>query len=591
MGASTRGASAWQRRYRASQDALLLRRLRWCIALTVLGVLVASFGVVLEWPVGLGKRLGFSFKFAAVCLAAWELVRSRRARAYARGLALAYVVVLIALVTATLQALPSQVPAMASSVVALMMGSALMLPWGGAMQGVACALAVAAYAWLAGMEPGPLSLGALSSVLTAVPVAIVGARMMDEYRANSFERSWQQSQLMALARDLAQAVEPEAVIAKVLAHARRLIRADSVSFSAYDAPRRVFRVDGLTTGTADGKHWVEGLEVPEDFPVVRDIVARGVLAVPDDDAGSSIRPLLEEHGARHVLYLTLHCAGELVGILGVVRKDDVAFTAAERHLGRGLADQAALAMRTARLVADLRRANRLKTEFVSTMSHELRTPLTVILGFAEMARDGTLRATERDEFLGRIEGAGRDLLGLIETTLEIGKIEAGRDEVQLQPVPLPAFWATIGDACSRLPRGAAVRLEWDGAAPEIALVTDPRKLTVVVRNLVGNALKFTERGVVRSALRLEGEHVVLCVSDTGIGIRPEDHATVFEMFRQADGSESRRYEGTGLGLYIVHRFVQQLNGTVRLESAPGQGSVFTVTLPCVTNASPLERAA
>jgi len=113
----------------------------------------------------------------------------------------------------------------------------------------------------------------------------------------------------------------------------------------------------------------------------------------------------------------------------------------------------------------------------------------------------------------------------------------------------------------------------------------------VLRNLVGNALKFTARGWVRVDVRREGETLVLCVADSGIGIRPEDHGTVFEMFRQADGSASRRYEGTGLGLYLVHRFVQQLGGTVTLESEVGRGSVFTVTLPLTSAAPPLERAA
>jgi len=110
-------------------------------------------------------------------------------------------------------------------------------------------------------------------------------------------------------------------------------------------------------------------------------------------------------------------------------------------------------------------------------------------------------------------------------------------------------------------------------------VTDPRKLLVVVRNLVGNALKFTERGSVRAEVRLEADTVILRVADTGIGIRREDQETIFDMFRQADGSDTRRFGGSGLGLYIVRRFVQQLGGTIALESAPGQGSVFTVALP------------
>jgi signal transduction histidine kinase len=136
-----------------------------------------------------------------------------------------------------------------------------------------------------------------------------------------------------------------------------------------------------------------------------------------------------------------------------------------------------------------------------------------------------------------------------------------------------------------MPRNADVRLEWSDAVPDVRLVTDARKLTVVVRNLIGNALKFTEHGWVRAEATLDDGAVVLRVADTGIGIRAEDQEAIFEMFRQADGSDSRRYGGTGLGLYIVRRFVQQLGGTIALESAPGRGSVFHVRLPAAGDAA------
>jgi len=109
--------------------------------------------------------------------------------------------------------------------------------------------------------------------------------------------------------------------------------------------------------------------------------------------------------------------------------------------------------------------------------------------------------------------------------------------------------------------------------------TDPRKLTVVLRNLAGNALKFTEHGFVELEAGVTADAVVLRVRDSGIGIRPEDHEHVFDMFRQADGSDTRGFGGTGLGLYIVRRFVRQLGGDVTVTNASGDGSVFTVTLP------------
>jgi signal transduction histidine kinase len=124
-----------------------------------------------------------------------------------------------------------------------------------------------------------------------------------------------------------------------------------------------------------------------------------------------------------------------------------------------------------------------------------------------------------------------------------------------------------------------VALEWPAIAPGQRVSVDPRKLGMIVRNLVHNALKFTTHGHVRVTLRSDDDAVTFRVSDTGIGIHPSDHAAIFEMFRQADGSDTRRYGGTGLGLYIVRRFVQQLGGTIALDSEPGRGTTFTVTLP------------
>jgi len=232
----------------------------------------------------------------------------------------------------------------------------------------------------------------------------------------------------------------------------------------------------------------------------------------------------------------------------------------------------------ARLVVELEDNSRLKSEFVSTMSHELRTPLNVVLGYAEMLRDRDCDL-DQDECIARLQAAGRDLHDLIESTLEIGRIDAGRDGARFEPVELPALWAELQAGCSRLPRHTGVALEWDAASPPVSLTTDPRKLTVVMRNLVGNALKFTEYGAVRVDARVVGDALAIRVSDTGIGIPAAEQANIFDLFRQGDGSDTRRFGGSGLGLYIVRRFVRQLSGTVAVTSAPGKGSVFTVTLP------------
>jgi len=253
------------------------------------------------------------------------------------------------------------------------------------------------------------------------------------------------------------------------------------------------------------------------------------------------------------------------------------FTPRQRQLALGIAEATAVAFENARLIADLQRANRLKSEFVSTISHELRTPLNVILGFTEMARDPEMRG-DVDRLLDRVDASARELLDLVESTLAVGKLEAGRDDIHLETVRLPDFWRKLRDGFTAIAQSPAVTLDWCGDVPDVELTTDPRKLAIVTRNLIGNALKFTERGWVRATARAEHDAVVIEVADTGIGIRAEDQEAVFEMFRQADGSEARRFGGTGLGLYIVRRFVHRLGGTVALASEPGKGSVFTVRL-------------
>jgi len=292
------------------------------------------------------------------------------------------------------------------------------------------------------------------------------------------------------------------------------------------------------------------------------------------------------------LCIALRHGRDVVGLqVARCREAGAGFTSTQLRLARGIAQIASVALANARLVEQLERVSRLKSEFVSTVSHELRTPLNVILGYAEMARDPGFDADERLALLGRIDDAGAQLLELIESTLEVGRLEAGRENIRIEPVALRSFWRALGDGCATIPHRPEVRLEWSDAIPDVTLETDPRKLTVVLRNLVGNALKFTEEGWVRVEVTVAGDGIRFTVADTGIGIRPEDQGTIFEMFRQADGSDSRRFGGTGLGLYIVRRFVQQLGGTVMLESTPGSGSRFTVALPLATTSTETRRAA
>ncbi len=231
-------------------------------------------------------------------------------------------------------------------------------------------------------------------------------------------------------------------------------------------------------------------------------------------------------------------------------------------------------------------ASRSKSTFLANMSHELRTPLNAIIGYSELLLEEAAEH-ERDELsvdLERINRAGRHLLGLISDILDISKIEAGRMDLHneifaLAPL-LDDLEATVGPQMQRNRNQLVVRYSGEPAE----LYADQVKVRQILINLLGNAAKFTEDGVVTLRVWQEGEPqspqmVVFEVSDTGIGIGAEQLETLFEPFAQADQTTTRRYGGTGLGLAITRRFCQMMGGTIAVESAPGEGSTFTVRLP------------
>jgi signal transduction histidine kinase len=569
---------SWRALYLADRDQLLLVRLRWCALLNLVGGFFVVTQAFLHLDDQARLHLSAAAGYIAVSSALGAACHTTFGRRHVTAVGMGYLVALTSVFSASLAGMPQQAAVIPAVLVALMLGTTLLLPWDAGRQAIVCAGAVVAFACGAMGSLPPSALGAsISLVLSAAGVSVAGTRLVERYRANAFERTWQQEQLVAFARALAAQVEGVGVIDLLIERAPQLVPVSSLVVALRSSTQKVYRV----VAQAGGSDSMVGFEAPEDVEPIRRIVSRDIVSLPDDDPDNAVNDMLLHHGVHHVLYVTLRHGEDVVGILAFIRRQNLAFGSGERLIAHGLADQTALALRTARLVADLRHANQLKSEFVSTMSHELRTPINVILGYADMLEDPAFDAATRRELLDRTRMAGRELLDLVENTLAIGRFESGRAGIELETVSLRALWERLGKCCERIPRVKAVELVWVGGVPDVPLVTDPRKVEIVIRNLIGNALKFTEHGTVRAALTCEdgGDTVALEVSDTGIGICAEDQQSIFEMFRQGDASDTRRFGGTGLGLYIVRRFVEQLGGSTSLESAPGVGSRFTVRLP------------
>jgi signal transduction histidine kinase len=231
------------------------------------------------------------------------------------------------------------------------------------------------------------------------------------------------------------------------------------------------------------------------------------------------------------------------------------------------------------------RANQAKSQFLANMSHELRTPLNAIIGYSEMlieeAEETGQDSTRAD--LDKIRTAGNHLLGLINEVLDLSKIEAGRMELYLEEVEAGPLLDEVASTVRPLVSNRGNRLDVRLDAHLGAFNVDVTKTRQVVLNLLSNAAKFTERGVITlSAHRVataSGDCIQVAVRDSGIGMSAEQQARLFQPFMQGDASTTRKYGGTGLGLAISKRFVEMMGGTITMESTLGVGTTFTVELP------------
>jgi PAS domain S-box-containing protein len=305
-------------------------------------------------------------------------------------------------------------------------------------------------------------------------------------------------------------------------------------------------------------------------------------------------PVCMKEGLQALAILPLVYKGRILGVLNVASKSRPAFAEETLMALKAVVSEMAAAVHRARTEEDLHRAleaaqaaSRAKSTFLTTMSHEVRTPLNGILGFTELAL-GTPLTDEQRYFLDIVKGRSQDLLGILNDILDLSRIEADKLELTAKPFDLRGLVEGVSRlfAVETEKKNLELSYEVEPGIPA-SVVGDALRFKQVLINLVGNAVKFTDRGRIAIAVAsapgeqpLEGLRLLVTVTDTGIGIPPDKRQAIFEPFIQADGSSTRRYGGAGLGLAVAQRLVALMGGTIWCESEPGRGSRFFFTVVC-----------
>jgi two-component system, NtrC family, sensor kinase len=427
-------------------------------------------------------------------------------------------------------------------------------------------------------------------------IAIENARLLSELQARTQELTRSVGQLTALGevgRAVSSTLDLETVLSTIVSRAIQLSATDGGSVYEYDEATEEF---SLRASRDLPEAYVE--QVRDVRPrkgegaVGRVAQTREPVQIADiSDATayeSRVRNTLLQIGLRALLAVPLLAEDRLVGALIVMRKRTGAFAEEEVALLQTFATQSALAIQNARLFREIEEKSRQlevasqhKSEFLANMSHELRTPLNAIIGFSEVLSErmfGELNE-KQEEYLKDIHTSGTHLLSLINDILDLSKIEAGRLELELTDFHLPTALdnalTLVRERAGR--RGIALQMSVDERLGEIR--ADERKIRQVVLNLLSNAIKFTPEGgrIEVGAVPRDG-FVEVSVSDTGVGIAPEDQDAIFEEFRQV-GAADKKVEGTGLGLTLCRKFVELHGGKIWVKSELDVGSTFTFTIP------------
>jgi len=428
-------------------------------------------------------------------------------------------------------------------------------------------------------------------------IAIENVRLFDEVQARTEELSEALRQQTATAEVLKTisrtAFDLQRVLETLLENAVHLCGAKH---------GMIFRYDGeFCRAAADYNNPPGLLELWQRTPIRagrqtatgRALLERRAIRITDaqKDPEYHFPEALKLQSFRSLLAVPLLRDGIPLGVITLWKTEVAPFSDRQVELVTTFADQAVIAIENVRLFDEVQEKNRQlelasqnKSQFVSSMSHELRTPLNAVIGLTEMmvtnaARFGTEKALEP---LKRVNAAGTHLLGLINQVLDLSKIEAGKLELNPESVSVVPLIDEVVGTAGQLAEKNQNRLVVEAENNLGTIKVDPMRLRQILLNLLSNACKFTKQGEVKLKARRVangGDWIELAVSDTGIGMTPEQQAKLFAEFTQADSLTARRFGGTGLGLAISRKLARMMGGDVTVTSEPGKGSVFTVRLP------------
>ncbi len=447
------------------------------------------------------------------------------------------------------------------------------------------------------VAPGPFAPREIELVQTFADQAVMAignVRLFEEVQARTAELDRSVGELKALG-EVSQAVNStldlKTVLHTIVAKAVHLSATDAGAIYVFNKATEKFRLRATHGMSVELIEAISGQTIGlNDAGIGEAARLRAPVQMSDlaEGVATPLQRIVFEAGYRSLLVVPLLRPDKIVGALVVRRKSTGLFEPSTIQLMETFAAQSVLAIQNARLFNEIEEkgrqleiASRHKSQFLANMSHELRTPLNSVLGFSEMLADGLYGELPEKAVatLARIQANGKHLLGLINDVLDLSKIEAGQLELVIDSYAPSEIVRTAAAATEPLARIKRLDLRIDIAEGLPFGRGDERRLTQVLINLAGNAVKFTDAGSVEISAAIHGDAFAFAVRDTGPGIAPEHQQRIFEEFHQVDDSSTRLKGGTGLGLAISKRIVEMHGGRIELTSAPGEGSTFRVTIP------------